>query len=288
MTARTDDAPDRAYLTTPDGVRLRVRSAGDPARSAVLIASACGMPVGLCDAWVRFLARDHHVLTWETRGLSDGGCEISEGAFDALGHQVADQVEDMKAVLDHFQVGRAHVMGLCGGATLALRMAAEHPGPVASLSLWHGDFELGPDSPRSGHQRNLQALLDIAVESRQSATTVHAALLQNARAGLPPDIAHLVLHPYRDAETFYRYARLNGALMSEDVRAVLPGIAVPALVVTSEDDRTTHPAGSRGVAAALPHAQLHVEPHGDHISLFAAGTPVTDAARRFLAAAGRV
>lgn len=284
MTAWTGNTPTGTFVTGAGGVPLRVVSAGDPGRRAVLIASACGMPAELCEAWMRVLARDHHVVTWETRGLSggsDGGCANAED-FDAMGHQIADQVGDLVMILDHYQLRSVHVMGLCDGAVLALRTAALHPDRVASLSLWHGDYELGPGTPKSSHQRNLRALIEIAAESRQSAAMVHGVLPQNATAGLPPDIAALVLRPYRDVETFYRYSRLSGALMSQDIRDTFTRVDVPTLVVTSEDDHTTHPAGSRAVAAALTLSRLHVEPHGDHISVFSAGDALTRVATRFL------
>ncbi|MDN0197624.1 alpha/beta hydrolase [Streptomyces sp. S.PNR 29] len=288
MTARNGDTIGTAHITTPDGVALRVRSAGDPSRPVVLIASACGMPAELCDAWLAFLGRDHHALTWETRGLFGGphGTGEEPEAFDAMGHRVVDQISDILAILDHYQVPRAHLMGLCGGAVLALRMAAEHADRVASTSLWHGDFDLGADSPKTSHQRNLQALMEIAAESRQSAAMVHGAVPRNATADLPPDVADLVLHPFRDAETFYRYSLLNGALMAEDIRGALPRVKAPALVVTSEDDQTAHPAGSHAVAAALARSRLHVEPHGDHLSVFRAGDGLTAVAGKFLTETG--
>ncbi|WP_405847046.1 alpha/beta fold hydrolase [Streptomyces sp. NBC_01518] len=285
MTAQTDDIVSTTCITTPDGVALRVRSAGEPGRPAVLIASACGMPAELCDAWLRFLAPEHHVLTWETRGLFGGprGAGEDPEAFDGMGHGVVDQIGDILAVLDHHQVSRTHVMGLCGGAVLALRLAAEHADRVASISLWHGDFDLGADSPKTSHQRNLQALMEIAAENRRSAAMVHATVPRNATADLPADLTELVVHPFLDAETFYRYSLLNGALMAEDIRTALPRIEAPTLIVTSEDDRTAHPAGSRAVAAALPGSRLHVAPAGDHLSVFAAEDALTTVAAEFLA-----
>ena len=54
-------------------------------------------------------------------------------------------------------------------------------------------------------------------------------------------------------------------------------------MVTSADDSTAHPAGSRFVAAALPDARLLVLPHGDHISLFRGDPLLLDAAAGFIA-----
>ncbi|MBI3688113.1 MAG: alpha/beta hydrolase [Actinobacteria bacterium] len=263
-----------------DGAPLRTYAAGEPDRPAVVIASACGMPAVLAEAWMRFLAGDRYVVTWETRGLF-GALEPAE-VFDTRARGVPAQAEDLIAVMDRHGVERAHVMGMCGGAVLALHAAAEYPQRVSALSLWHGDYELGPDCPKTEHQRNLKALMDMAVDSRSDATAIHAALRATAMAVVPQDVAHLVVYPYLAAELFYRYCALTGAIMGADVAALLGRVQQPSLVVTSADDRTAHPAGSHRVAARLRHGELRVEPHGDHLSVFAAGPRLRDMLVDFL------
>jgi len=235
------------------------------------------MPVRLAEAWIRRLAVDHRVLIWETRGLFCG-CEDFAGATD-----VAAQGEDLVAVMDAFGVARAHVAGLCGGAVIALTAAAAAPERISSLSLWHGDFELGDAAGKTDHQRNLQALMALATRAKVSAAGVHAVLGRSIAGQSPPELAHLVLYPYANPDLLYRYCLLNGAIMDADVRPVLPAVGQPTLVVTSLDDSTAHPDGSRFVAAALPAARLHVEPHGDHISLFSGAPELIDTLVRFIA-----
>lgn len=251
------------------GVTLRGYSAGEPGRPAVVIASACGMPYALCEPWMRHLAAaGHHAVAWETRGLFG---ELGTGAaFDALAHDVDAQAADLLAVMDHYGIGTAHVMGLCGGAVIALRAAHLAPGRIGSLSLWHGDFS-GTPAPMTGHQENLRALLGMAAQGRPDAAMINETLAETARAGVPAEVAELVMYPYSSDELFFRYSMLTLATMTEDISPVLPAVRIPALVVTSEDDHTAHPAGSHRVAAALSGAVLRVEPHGDHISVFAAG-----------------
>jgi 3-oxoadipate enol-lactonase len=272
---------EQVIVQGPDSARLRAYAAGDPGRPAVVIASACGMPARLAEAWIRRLAVDHYVLTWESRGLFgdvDSDCDDFDGATD-----VAAQAGDLIALLDHFGVASAHVAGLCGGAVIALTAAADRPDRVSSLSLWHGDFELGDDRLKTDHQRNLQALMTMATQARVSATGVHAVLCQSIAQSSPPDLAHLVLYPYATAGLLFRYCQLNGAIMDADLRGRLHSIIQPTLVVTSEDDVTAHPAGSRYVAAALPNARLHVAPHGDHLSLFRGPPDLLAAASHLMA-----
>lgn len=268
-------------VLTADGSRLRTYTAGEAGRPAVVLASACGMPAQLCESWMRFLARDHFVVTWETRGLFG---ELGNPAgFDARGHDVDVQAADLLAVLDHHGAVSAHVMGLCGGAVVALRAAGAAPRRISSLSLWHGDYELGAAVPKTSHQQNLAALMSLAVRSRTDAAAINAALAATAMSAVPADVGHLVVYPYLNSELFYRYCALTGAIMSTDVAGLLDAVPQPSLIVTSEDDTTAHPAGSHRVAAALTASVLRVEPHGDHISVFGAGAPLTRLMARFLA-----
>lgn len=249
------------------GTRVRTYAAGEPGRPAVVLASACGMPAALCRPWMRFLSTNHHVVTWETRGLFG---ELGSGPdFDALACDLDAQAADLLAVMDHYDLPDAHLMGLCGGAVIALSAAARRPERVTSLSLWHGDFS-GTPGPTTNHQDNLKALMGMAVRSRADAAAINDALAQTTLAAVPARVAHLVVYPYASAELFYRYCVLTGATMSTDISDLLPLVHQPALVVTSEDDHTAHPGGSHQIAARLPRAALHVEPHGDHISVFGA------------------
>lgn len=249
-------------VTGHDGVRVPAYAAGKPGAPAVVISSACGMPARLAEGWVRRLSVSYYVLTWESRGLFADFADFG-GRTD-----VAAQAADLVAVMDHFEVASAHVAGLCGGAVIALDAARRWPERVSSLSLWHGDFDLGPGTPKTEHQRNLQALMAIASRTPASATDIHFVLSQSMVDSVPPELAHLVLCPYVTPVRFFRYCQLNGAIMSTDVRGALAGVGKPTLVVTSADDTTAHPDSSRLVAEALPGARLVELSHGDHISLF--------------------
>ncbi|MFH8347419.1 alpha/beta fold hydrolase [Streptomyces sp. NPDC018045] len=267
-------------ITSVDGVPLHVYAAGQGAETVVLV-PACGMPVALSESWVRFLARDRRVLTWESRGL-----------FGAAGHDgdygvdVGAQSADLFAVMDHYGVAGAHVVGLCGGAVIALAAAAGRPERIASLSLWHGAYGFTDGGAKTKHQEGLIELMTSAARSRAAARAVHAAFCQAMLTSTPADAAHLVLYPYASPELLYRYCRLNTGITGTDVEPYLARVRQPALVVTSRDDDIAHPAGSERVAAGLTNGQLRVEAHGDHISLFSAQDALLQVATDFMAQHG--
>lgn len=268
---------NRTEIRSFDGAALRAYTAGEPRDQAVMIVAACGMPAKLCQPWISFLAQGHFVVTWETRGLFG---EVAN--FDSLACDVSAQAKDTLAAMDHFGIKNAHLMGLCGGAVIAVAAAGQTPDRISSMSLWYGDFDLGPSSTKTMHQRNMQQVMLLAAE-RSGAAATHDLFCGAIVKGARPDLAHFTLYPYATPELLFRFTKLNGSIMSTNIAPMLPDAFQRTLVVTSEDDSTAHPAGSREVAARLPNAVLHVEPHGDHLSFYDASPHLTELALQFIA-----
>lgn len=281
------DRPAMTITAAPDGSTLRCYTTGPADAPAVVLVSACGMPVGLLRRWLAGLGSRFRVFTWESRGLFPARDTLDED-FDQRGYDVLTQAGDLHVVLDVFGVESAHVVGLCGGAAIALAagstavaLATGSP-RVRSLSLWHGDYELGPEVPKTRHQQDVQSLMLMAGRQRKRAIGLHALLrrpstLENLRA----DLAHELIYPYASAELLYRYGRLNGAIMATDCRALLAGIDLPTLVVSSRADTTAHPEGSVFVAARIPGARLELLPRGHHLAAFDAAPELIELAGGF-------
>ncbi len=259
-------------VTGAGGTTLRCYAAGAATAPAVLVVAPCGMPVELIAPWLAALAQRFRVLTWETCGLFGTAAEraaLDDSYLEGTPRErVQAQSADALRVLGHCGVAYADVIGLCGGAVLALAAAVERPDLVRSVSLWHADFLVRGPNCRTQHQANLSAVLDIGARSEAAAASVYDVLTRSLLDGLPPDLAHLVLHPYATPQMLYRYCRVNGAIMALDAGELVPDVAQPVLVVTSEDDHTAHPNASRDVAGSLASGELVVRPHGDHIALF--------------------
>lgn len=204
--------------------------------------------------------------------------------FDERGYDVQSQADDLHTVLDVFGIETAHVVGLCGGAAVALALGES--ARLRSLSLWHGDYELGPDVPKTSHQQDVQSLMLMAGRQRKRAAGLHTLLRRPAMLeSLRADLAHELIYPYSSAELLYRYGRLNGAIMTSDCRPLLTRIDLPTLVVSSMADSTAHPEGSVFVASRIPGARLELLPRGDHLAAFDAAPELIDLARTFVSQA---
>jgi pimeloyl-ACP methyl ester carboxylesterase len=267
LRAVEEDAERRTHtVVRPDGTVLTVLDAGPTDAPPVLLSPAVAMSNRLSLRWLRALAPGRRVLVPQTRGTC--GPLGDPDAFDRRGAGVDEQADDLVAVLEHLGVTDVHLMGLCGGVVPALDVAARRPDLVTSLSSWHGDLDLGDAAPKTDHQTNLRGLLDVAGSSRDTAAWMRDRLTSGPMTGVPGGIGPLVVRPYVTAELFHRYARLVGATMHRDSRLVAARVRQPCLVVTSRDDHTAHPDGSRVLAGLLPDARLAVADHGTHLDAF--------------------
>ncbi|MFD7032183.1 alpha/beta fold hydrolase [Streptomyces sp. NPDC059917] len=95
-----------------------------------MLLHGAGMDSRLWDAVVPELARRHDVIRYDARGL--GRSTPPGGPFG--------DVDDLRAVLDHFGLRRAALVGLSMGGETALDFALEHPERVGAPTLVvHGD-----------------------------------------------------------------------------------------------------------------------------------------------------
>jgi 3-oxoadipate enol-lactonase len=264
-------------LKSSDGTRLRAHFSGRCRDEALVLVIPCGMSVGLAEEWLRQLCEQFFVVTWESRGMFP-----IDGYLDSCALDMTAQVQDLVAVIDGFGIRSAHVMGFCGGAVIALRAAYEEPDKIKSLSLWHGDYELGELGPKSEHQRNLQALMASISSDLAVARSVHELFTDSDPPDVRKEFAHYVVYPYCTPELLYRYSKLNGTIMETNVAPILDDIKQPTLVVTSNGDETTHPEASRYVASRLQNATVVVLPKGDHLTLFEAAPATISLAARFV------
>ena len=278
--------PGIEQTTVPLGPGLNLAAYASPRRlgKAVVMVLPCGMPFELCQEWFACLGQRHFVVTWESRGLF-GEC----ADFDALDCSAGAQTGDLFAVLDHFGIEDAHLMGICGGGMIVLAAAACRPKRASDLSLWYGDYALSDPALRTHHQENFAWLVGAAAEGREAAAELHGMFLeQSLLATVPDDIAHHALLPYANHESLYRYARLNHGLNQSRIEPLLARIDAPALVVSGETDTTTHAAGSAFVARGLRNARLCIEPGGDHQGFFIAPERSRATAFEFISSAAAV
>ena len=181
------------------------------------------------------------------RGLSDRFSPDSVSPFEIM-------ADDILVVLSAAGAKRAVVMATNEAAPLALILAATHPDRIAALVLCDPSvsYSANEDFPDWNTAADWERFFDLL---RTEDVPRHGWW------DGPPD------HPERG--WFFRWCRASegvGALIAEfrrfqdtDVRAVLPSVRVPTLVLVDPDEagkQASNPLGGRFAAARIPGARL--------------------------------
>ncbi|MFM9457946.1 alpha/beta fold hydrolase [Streptomyces europaeiscabiei] len=122
---------NQRFVQVGPAVRLWSEVRGDPRDSTLLLimgagASGLGWPEGLVDA----LAVRHHVIRYDHRDT--GRSSLS---FDTHPYRIVDLASDAIAVLDAYEVERAHIVGHSLGGMLTQLLIADHPERLLSATV---------------------------------------------------------------------------------------------------------------------------------------------------------
>jgi len=219
------------------------------------------------------LARDFRLILYDRRGVG-----LSDRTVDPADTTVSSA--DALAVLDAVGSRRALVFAVSEGGPIAIRLAVEHPERVAGLALWATlargtaahDYPWALTAER--YARWLDAL--VAQWGRPAAIDTFAPdhagdpLLQRwwarmLRLGSSPRCMQSVLR----------------TLAQSDVRALLPQVRVPTLVMHRTGDRAVRVDAGRHVATAIPGARWLELPGTAHWWWLGETAPIIEAIRDF-------
>lgn len=214
--------------------------------------------------------------------------------FDKRGTGLSDRVvtdeapalevrmDDTRAVMDAAGCERAALFGVSEGGPMSILFAASHPQRTRALVLfgclpkytWAPDFEIGTISPDVVEQMSdawravwgegiiLQTAFARGIEDE--ATNLFLAKLE--RQGASPGAAVAILRLFAEL----------------DVRAALPTVSVPTLVLARETDPFTGAEVARYTADRIPGARLIVYPGGVHVPWLGNTDEAVDDIREFL------
>jgi pimeloyl-ACP methyl ester carboxylesterase len=193
-------------------------------------------------------------------GLSDrGSADMS----------LEERMEDLRTVMRAAGSSRAVLFGYSEGAPMSLLFAATHPGQVTALILGSASARWfpAPGYPcGQGTQEMFDALEDIAAHRWGQGASIEWYM--QGRAG-SARMREAFARFERMAISPSSFLRISRMIRDIDVRAVLPAIQVPTLVIQRLDDRITPPCHGRYLAAHIAGARYFEQP-GDHSLRFAA------------------
>lgn len=222
---------------------------------------------------VAFSAR-YRAAAWDARGYGDS--DDYPGALD-----FADFGRDLERVLDHLAVDRAHLVGLSMGGRIARDFALQLPHRVASLTLANsspGYDALSPEEVQAYVAARRAPLLagktprDIAPERARQLISSRPA------PGVYEELVESLAALRKDS-----YLKSIEASVTQDRAAPIERIAVPTLVITSDEDRLYTPVLARAMAQRIPGAELVEIQGAGHLSNIEQPARFNEAVLGFLA-----
>jgi pimeloyl-ACP methyl ester carboxylesterase len=187
---------------------------------------------------VQDLAARHRLILWEPRGHAR-----SESPEDPAKYSFERWVLDLRDLLDHLGVRRAHVGGLSLGGGIATRFTLRFPTRVRSLVVTNSSSAAGLPLP-------VDALLMRARSIEVTLTKGMDAMAEFAMASNPNVAARLALDPDSKSEFYAYYRRLTPIGYANSLRALLAmdyitdrlrEIRVPVLLVGGDLDPSLGP-----------------------------------------------
>jgi pimeloyl-ACP methyl ester carboxylesterase len=224
------------YLRTDDGVRLYYEEHGRG--TPLVLAYGIGGNADLWDVNVKALAAEHRVVLWEPRGHAR-----SDSPEDPAKYSFQRWALDLRDLLDHLGLRRAHVGGLSLGAGIATRFTLRFPQRVRSLLVTNS-------SSATGLPLSVENLVMRVRSIEVTLTRGMEAMAEFAMASNPNVVARLALDPSAKEEFYAYYRRLTPIGYANSLRALLamdhitdqlPKIEVPVLLIGGDRDPSLGP-----------------------------------------------
>jgi 3-oxoadipate enol-lactonase len=263
------DSSDPLLLTRADGGCLQYATAGDGA--PVVFIHGFGLDSNMWDPqWAAF-AKRHRVIRYDMRGY--GGSSVPEGPYS--------HTEDLLALIDFLGAHPAHLVGLSLGGRVALRVAAQHPEAVRSLTL--------ADPALDGHiwtedwLQRWRSMTDAAKRGDLSAAKKlwrEHILFAPANAKQPlADLLREMIDRYSGWHLRYPDP---GTAPQTPIAQMLPSISIPTLVMVGERDLPDFQAIARRLGEELPQVELQTIAGSGHMSNMEAPQVFNDLVLGFL------
>jgi 3-oxoadipate enol-lactonase len=225
------------FARTDDRVRLYYEEHGRRGTPLVL-AYGIGGNADMWDVNRDALAAHHRLVLWEPRGHAR-----SDSPEDAAKFSFGRWALDLKTVLDHLGIRKAHVGGLSLGAGIATRFALRFPSRVRALMVTNSSSAVG--LPLS-----VENLVMRARSIEITLTKGMDAMAEYAMAANPNLSERLALDPSARDEFYEEYRRLSPIGYANSLRALLamdhiadqlPRLRMPVLLIGGDRDPSLAP-----------------------------------------------
>jgi pimeloyl-ACP methyl ester carboxylesterase/DNA-binding CsgD family transcriptional regulator len=234
-----------------------------------------GPPVVIASCWLSHLQYDWQSPVWR-HFLADLGRVATVIRYDERGFGLSDwsiddfsyaaRLADLEVIADTIEQDRFALMGMSGGAPIAIGYAAKHPERVSRLILYGAACKgvrqpLGPDADEEAYLALIRAgWARTDSVFRRVFTSIFIPDATEEQMGWLDELQRMSTSTENAVAS--RISRRQ-----TDVSELLEAIAVPTLVLHARDDRVSPFAGGREISARIPDARLVPLESRNHILL---------------------
>lgn len=257
-----------------NGLRFRCRLDGPEGAPWLVFSNSLLTDLTLWDAQVAAFGDRFRILRYDQRG--HGGTEVPAGpaSFDEL-------ASDVEALMAGLGIERATFVGVSMGAATGLLLASRAPARVSALVLSDGQAATAPGGAAAWQER-IDAVSAGGMGAIAEATLRRWFSPSSLAAENPaiPRVRRMI--EATPPEGFVACAR---ALQSYDLRAAMPALAQPVLLVAGAADGAM-PQTMRGMAEVIPDARFVEIAEAGHLPPIERPEGFNEAIGAFLAAHG--
>ena len=267
------------YARSPDGVSIAYQVHGEGPLDLVFVP---GFVSHVELVWeepaiarlLRRLASFSRLIVFDKRG---------QGLSDRLGRPptLEESMDDLGAVLDAAGSERAALFGVSEGGPMSALFAATNPGRVSALVLYgtYARMLKAPDFPEGIREEQLDAWAERMRE--QWGGPVAVELWAPSYVG-NPEFERWWARLLRQGTSPSGAIELMNLYREIDIRATLPAIRVPTLVLHRRDDRIVPTRQARYLAERIPGARYVELAGADHLPTVGDREALLDEIEEFL------
>ncbi len=248
--------------------------AGPDGAPVLVLGNSLGTSAAVWASQVPTFATRFRLLRYELPG--HGGTPAAPGAYT-----VGGLATGVLALLDSLGVERAAYCGISLGGMIGMWLAAHEPDRISALGLVCTSAYLPP----ADGWRTRAAQVRTAGLASITAPVLGRWFTPGFSQRAPQVIRRFSAEFERTDPV--GYAGCCEAIGAMDLRAELPAITAPTLVLAGAEDPATPPEHGAAIAARIDGARLEVVPDAAHLAAVEAAGPVTAALEAHLRAAIR-
>lgn len=259
------------YVKSFDDLEVYYEVRGDQKETIVFVYGiACVM-----NHWqyqMNYLSKKYKIVSFDIRGHHNtkAPADLENQSIDAV-------AKDIKAILNHLGVQKAHFAGHSFGVPILIQTFNEYPEIFNSMILANG-FAVNPMTDMFGI--NMEKVFSFIKIQREANPAVWKflwkTLIDNPFSGIISGLAggfNLNLTQHKDIEIYLRgvsrlelepFIKLFGEMLHYDGTEVLAKINVPTLIISGEKDFVTPPKYQLQLRDHIKNSELLTVPYGSH------------------------